>query len=373
MQSIGKNLFEPMSKRIHIVSFDIPFPANYGGIIDVHNRIKWLHENGWKVILHCFEYGRPRANELEKMAEVHYYPRPKTLRHWFSKKPFIVKTRINDEISKILATTTDEVLLEGIHCAFYLDLQPGKFWVRAHNIEQNYYADFAKSAKGFNRLFFYSEAKKLAWYEPILKKAKGLLVAAESELPYFQKLHPNSHLFPPFVYKETSFQTTKPYVLFHGNLSIEDNRDACIWIAENILPGLPNIDFRFAGKEPSDTLKEIVTKKGGQLIANPSNEEMNQLIAEAGVHLLWTDQPTGVKLKFLAALTSSGHLVCSPEMTSGSGISDGFHVINSVQETIDLIPKLLSTPLSETEWQNRTTILKEKYGDLNLKKIFGKG
>ena len=42
---------------LHIVSFDIPYPANYGGVIVIFNQIKALHAAGVKVILHCFQYG----------------------------------------------------------------------------------------------------------------------------------------------------------------------------------------------------------------------------------------------------------------------------------------------------------------------------
>ena len=75
----------------------------------------------------------------------------------------------------MLAKTTDHVLLEGLHCAFYLDAQPGKFWVRTHNIEHNYYAGLAQKAKSFKKMFFNLEAVKLQRYESQLKKAKGLL------------------------------------------------------------------------------------------------------------------------------------------------------------------------------------------------------
>ena len=56
-----------MEKFIHVVSFDVPYPANYGGVIDVFHRLKALHKNGYKIILHCFEYGRDKQIELDKI------------------------------------------------------------------------------------------------------------------------------------------------------------------------------------------------------------------------------------------------------------------------------------------------------------------
>jgi len=34
--------------HIHIISFDIPFPANYGGVIDVFYKAKALTDSGVK-------------------------------------------------------------------------------------------------------------------------------------------------------------------------------------------------------------------------------------------------------------------------------------------------------------------------------------
>ena len=63
--------------HLHIISFDIPYPANYGGAIDVFYRIKALHDAGIKIILHCW-YKEKRTTEpiLESLCEkVYYYKR----------------------------------------------------------------------------------------------------------------------------------------------------------------------------------------------------------------------------------------------------------------------------------------------------------
>ena len=57
--------------RIHIISFDVPLPANYGGVIDVFYKIKALHKAGIKIKLHCFYYGREKNVELEKEKTKH--------------------------------------------------------------------------------------------------------------------------------------------------------------------------------------------------------------------------------------------------------------------------------------------------------------
>lgn len=355
-----------MKKRIHIVSFDVPFPADYGGVIDVFSRLKWFSKNGWEVVLHCFEYSRPKAKELDELAEVHYYKRPRGINKLFSKLPFIVNTRINSKLEEVLQNTTDLVLLEGLHCAHYLTLQAGKFWLRTHNIEHEYYRELAKSAKGKKRLFYSAEAKKLKAYEAILSQAKGLLVIAENELDHFKKINPNSKWVPPLFENNAEFVETKPYVLFHGNLSVEENHDAATWISTKIMPHIREISFIFAGKEPSNKLISTIESAGGKVISNPAEDSMQELIQKAQVHLLWTKHASGVKLKFLNALGSSGQLICSPEMVSGSGLKTGFHLANSDKEVLEILPGLMKVRLTEQEWKERVSLVEENFGEKTL-------
>ena len=53
-------------QHVHIISLDVPFPADYGGVIDIFYKIKWLHKAGVKIHLHCFSNGRPPQDELDE-------------------------------------------------------------------------------------------------------------------------------------------------------------------------------------------------------------------------------------------------------------------------------------------------------------------
>jgi hypothetical protein len=41
-------------RELHIISFNVPYPPNYGGVMDVFFKIRALHEQGIKIHLHCF-------------------------------------------------------------------------------------------------------------------------------------------------------------------------------------------------------------------------------------------------------------------------------------------------------------------------------
>ena len=136
-------------KHLHIVSFDIPYPANYGGVIDVFFRIKALSERGVKIHLHCFEYGREHSEYLESFCySVNYYKRETKLSKIFSSLPYIVCSRDSEELLNNLKKDDYPILLEGLHCCKLLtceELKDRNVIVRAHNVEHEYYEHLAKA------------------------------------------------------------------------------------------------------------------------------------------------------------------------------------------------------------------------------------
>jgi glycosyltransferase involved in cell wall biosynthesis len=356
-------------KTIHIVSFDVPYPADYGGVLDVFTRLKWFSENGWDVHLHCFEYHRPQQGELEKWATVYYYPRPRQFHNLFSSWPFIVKTRMNRTLASRLQKTKDLVILEGLHTAWYTQVQPGKFWVRTHNIEHEYYEQLARHTSGLKKFYYLWEARKLKRFEKILKKAKGILAITPTDQFHFSSIHRNTLWLPPLFSRGTNFVQTEPYILYHGNLSVEENIHAANWILDNIVTQVRDYTFVFAGKKPSAELIAKTASLSVKLIANPSEKEMDDLIEKAQLHLLVTQQSTGLKLKCLHALTGSGHVVCNTEMVAGSGLEHWVNVCPNSLVIIATIHSLFEQKLSQEEWEIRQSELDRVYGSVVLNEI----
>ncbi|MBK8845625.1 MAG: mannosyltransferase, partial [Bacteroidetes bacterium] len=111
-----------MEKHLHIISFDIPYPANYGGVIDVFYKIKALSAIGIKIHLHCFEYNRaPHAILNELCTVVHYYPRNTARSKLFNRQPYIVVSRTSDDLIKNLLHDDYPILMEGLHSTFILN------------------------------------------------------------------------------------------------------------------------------------------------------------------------------------------------------------------------------------------------------------
>ena len=106
----------------------MPFPPDYGGVMDVFFRIKHLKEAGFIIILHCFDYndraGDANIRKLKEYCqEVHIYSRKKSIFSLLGKQPFIVHSRQNKLLLSNLLKNDYPILFEGIHTtAFYLIL-----------------------------------------------------------------------------------------------------------------------------------------------------------------------------------------------------------------------------------------------------------
>ena len=141
--------------HIHIVSFDIPCPVNYGGVIDVFFKLKALVERGFKVHFHCFEYGREHSERLEALCETtQYYKRDMSFWKAFSKIPYIVTSRISEDLIQDLLKDDYPIILEGLHsCGVLLDprMKGRKIFVRSHNVEHDYYQYLAETEKNLRK------------------------------------------------------------------------------------------------------------------------------------------------------------------------------------------------------------------------------
>ena len=158
--------------KLNVVSFDIPYPPDYGGVIDIYYKIKALNSAGIKIHLHCFYYGRKKSFKLESIcSNINYYRRYRNPLHYFSKQPFIVRTRTSKQLIINLLNNDSPILFEGLHSCFYLTdprLKNRKKIVRTHNVEHNYYNKIAQAEPNwFKKKYFISECRKLREFEKI--------------------------------------------------------------------------------------------------------------------------------------------------------------------------------------------------------------
>lgn len=355
---------ESVEKHLHVVAFDVPYPADYGGVIDVYFRLIALHEAGVRIILHCFEYGRGEPKELEKICEtVYYYPRRPMWQGFTSTLPFIVATRRSDDLLDNLLADTYPVLFEGLHSCSLLgnNALDGRLqMVRIHNNEANYYSALAKRERHFFRKLYYQvEASRLRRFEKALSFADQLFCISHQENDYYNRLFGNSTYTGPFhPHRELNIlEGQGDYILYHGNLGVNENEEAAFYLIREVFSKLlfPVI---IAGKNPGRSLKREIKKHPHiRLLSELSEDDMYQLIQHAQINLLVTFQSTGVKLKLINSLYLGRFCITNSQMVDQTGLADLTLVGDNATELIRLVNEYMQQPFTSKEVDQRSQLL----------------
>jgi len=352
-----------LENRLQIVSLDVPYPPDYGGVVDIFYTIKHLHDAGVKIILHCFEYGRGKQPELETLCErVYYYPRKKIFSFSI---PYFVISRKNNLLRDRLRQYDMPVLLEGIHCSyhFFKDELPGTTWIRMSNVEYEYYFELFKNERNiFYKLYYLWESRLLKSYEQsVIQKGKFLAVSHHDEKIYKSKGGQCSYLS---LMIQSANINSKPgsgnYCLYHGNLSVPENEQVAIFLIQKIFSKL-NISFIIAGRSPSKKLLKTGKKNSISIISDPDETEMNFLISNAHIHILPSFNSTGTKIKIIYALQFGRHVITNKNAIQESGLDSLCHIYESDDQLIDLIQQLMTLPLGDEEISKRKKIFYEEF------------
>ncbi len=362
-----------MDKHLHIISFNVPYPPDYGGVIDVFYKIKALHEAGAQVHLHTFHYGRDESPELEKIcASVKYYPRAKFFQAIYSSVPYIVGSRKSDDLLSNLVEDEHPILFEGLHTCIYLDhpsLKNRMKIVRMHNIEWDYYNSLGKAERNFFRKFYlFSESKKLKEFEDVLQHANLILAISPNDTEYLQEKFNkiNVRYAPAFHPFETVNSKTGKgdFALYHGNLSVAENNQAAFYLIHKVFDGI-DFPLKIAGKEPLSTLEKEAQKKDArfELIPNPYDEKMQVMIADAHLNVLPTFQPTGIKLKLLNALFNGRFCVVNSQMIQNTGLEPLCILAENAEDMKKIILHLINEEFTSAMIQSREQLLLEKFSN----------
>jgi len=359
-----------LETALQLVAFNIPYPPDYGGVIDVFYKIKALAECGVSIDLHCFEYNRPQTIELEKYCtKVFYYPRKHGIRFQLYTKPYIVITRDNNQLLNNLSSNNYPILFEGLHTCLNLDnaaLKNNLKLVRTHNIEHEYYRNLCKAEPYiFRKMFFGMEACKLKQYENVLENASHLLCISPNDNLYFDRKFGNSHFIPAFhPFNEIKSKEGRgEYILFHGNLSVSENIQAVEYLIQNVFSKISQ-PVIIAGKNPTERLAQKIQQHSNvQLISNPDNEQMENLIQNSHICLIPTFQDTGLKLKLLASLFSGRFCIANKPMIHKTGLEHLCHQADTPKEMIDCVNELFQVEFTSVEIEKRKIILEDDFSN----------
>ncbi len=361
-----------MNKSIHIISFNVPYPPDYGGVMDVFYKIKALHDLGIKIKLHCFEYGRKEADVLKLVCdEVHYYKREHSLIDFTSPTPYIVKTRKSGELLQRLLLDDDPILFEGLHTCYYLnhaELKDRIKAVRMHNVEWDYYRHLSRSESGmWRRFYFYTESIKLKSFEKILAAADHLLPISRNDFDYLNSHYQNVTNLPAFHPNEEVISKTGrgDYILYHGNLSVVENNQAALFLVSKVFHN-SDLKLIIAGSDPSPMLVTAVkNNRNVEMRINPGEVEMMRLIRNAHTNILPTFQNTGTKLKLLNALFNGRFVIANSPMVENTGLESLCVIRETADEMIAALHEFMNVEFEQSEIEKRKIVLSELYSNRN--------
>ena len=363
---------------INIVSFDVPYPPDYGGVIDVYYKIKAFYDLGIDVYLHCFNYGKGENVKLEKICKkVFYYKRNFNPMLLFSKNPFIVNSRKNKNLLNNLLSNNYPILFEGLHCTHYINntkLKERFKIVRMHNIEHDYYENLYNNEENIlKKLYYKIESNKLFNYEKTLNNADLILAISNNDFDYLNAKYKKTINIGAFHPNEKieSKEGLGSYVLYHGNLEINENAKACIFLIKDIFNDIQDIPLIIAGKNPSKEIINLVKEnKNIKLIKAPSSDEIYNLIKDAQINILPAFQSTGIKLKLLAGLFMGRWCIVNKPMVENTGLENLCLVEDDAEKIKQLIKEYFTKPFKQENISQRVLLLEDKFNNrINARKI----
>lgn len=362
------------NKILHIVSFDNPFPPNYGGVIDVFYKIKFLFKKGYSIILHIHTNNFLIDDKLKELClEIYVYKRNNNLLNQFSKLPFRVKSRNSNKIFNNLKKDDYPILFEGIQTTYPLyaeSFENRKVYLRAHNIEHNYYLGLIKSETNIlKKLAFKFEAIKLRRYENKLLPIIDVVYAISNfEYDYYLKKSIGKSAFLPVFHENEKVKNLEgkgKYVLYQGDLKVPDNIRAVKELL-NLFKAIDypliiagNISEKYFDKQFMGNVSALNIRYEKII---DSNHLLN-LFKNAHINALFSFQNTGTKLKLINALYNSRFCLINDNMVDDRKIKKLCIVENDLSKYKEKIEHLISIDYNESSKRNE--ILADYYNEAN--------
>ncbi len=364
----------------------MPYPPDYGGVIDVFYKIKALHAAGVHLYLHCFDYGRGEKDELLKYCKkVFYYKRNTRKTLLFHKLPFIAVSRRSVSLVNRLAKDNHPILFEGLHSCYHLDhpkLNNRIKLVRTHNVEHEYYMALARAeSNGFKKAYFARETLKLRAFEENLRFATAILAISPNDYQHFNRHYGTAHYVPAFHPEgDGVFAEPKERMAFyHGNLAVGENDKAALWLTNEVFT---QTDFNLviAGSNPSVELRRAVADKHNVILQDQLDTEgIRKMVQKAWINILPTFQNTGIKLKLLFALYNGGYCMVNTPMVENTGLEEFCIVKDTPEEITNTLEALMRLPFNREEFNARLHKLHASFSTANsaqkiieLLQVYGK-
>jgi hypothetical protein len=224
------------------------------------------------------------------------------------------------------------------------------------------------------KIYYLHESRLLKKYEKAIANKAGFLAVSKQDVALYQQelAAKDMHYLPVFLpYTLAIGKEGKGcFCLYHGNLAINENEKAAIWLLQHVFSKL-SIPFVIAGKDPSEKLQRLAHEHQHTcLVANPSDKEMQDMICKAHVHVLPSMNNTGIKLKLLNAVFNGRHCLVNKAAIEGSGIEACCHIADDAASFQQKITELYGQPFTAQEIEQRQGLLQTTYNsEVNAREL----
>lgn len=280
---------------------------------------------------------------------------------------------INGRLKERLSTNNFPVLVEG---NFYSEIselsnvKDRKVLIRLHDVDlrkfeslpgrQNFLEKFlpVRPSKG-NRTCFQNNHLYIC-----ISEKKANVLRDQYQLS-------NVEWLPLFVswHKVKSEEGKGNFCLYHGNLSSPSNEKTATWLLEKVF-SVVRYPFVIAGKSPSRRLYKLAQLYShSHIVADPSENEIDDLIQKAHINIVPCMQTSGGKYKLLHSLFLGKHCLTNCAMISDTGLEQACHIANDKQSKIEAIKNLVNIPFTSAEIELRRNLLAGYNNSENIRKL----
>lgn len=317
-------------KELHIISFNYPYPPSYGGIIDVYYKIKALSDLGIKIHLHCFVERIPSTvdEDIRNITEdIFFYEKKKNPFYFLSAVPFAATIRTSDVLFENLNKLKAPILFEGLQTTQVISQLKDKgfeLYLRQHNNEMEYYKGLSYSEKNiFKKLIYKVESLKYSGYQKkILKEFNTIFCLSEKEFKEVDSYSKNAKLIHIF-HGNRSVKTLSEkgkYFLFHGDLSISDNKKA-LNETISLFKDLPQYQLVVASDRADNEIQNKINSiRNISLVPIETTEALHRLFENAHANILLSYQNSGTKVKLFNALYHSRFVIINQNITDNQAL-----------------------------------------------------
>jgi hypothetical protein len=359
------------NKPLHIISFDNPFPPNYGGVIDVFYKIKSLHTLGFEIYLHCFYADRNQVSEELKAItkNIFLYKKNRNPLFLLSSIPLSVMSRFHKDLLKNIDSVEAPILFEGLQTTMIINktkLANRKLFLRLHNVESNFYAGMSKNETGFlKKVLYYIESKKYSNYQNKVTFFDHVFTLSKQDFKDVEAKTKKVSYLPVFHGNDKSISQSEygDYALYHGDLRLPDNKKAVSFLIQ-IFRKIPDYKLIIASSNGKVFVEKQSQKEANiEFVFIESEAHLNLLLANAHINVMLSFQQAGTKLKIVNSLFKSRFCLINNNMVDDERIVNLCEIANNEADFIQKINLLKKQPFTQNEEKEK--VLSVVYTDLN--------